>query len=129
MNDNVGCNSCDWMLIVRFAKLMNDYNSWNLMFTILFIFYFQSLWFRFFQQIIFVIMYICMSTPSIKIITSSKVNYFTPLYYPLRCSQSQNLYFLHFKILIRCIHQTWWKYCEHQIYFRNLKFDLIIYIC
>jgi hypothetical protein len=32
---------------------------------------------------------------------------------------------LHFKNLTRCIHQTWWKYCELWGYLKSLEWDLL----
>ncbi len=75
---NVNCKVCkvdEWL-----QKLKSNVNN-------IICIYFQSFWFHFFHHIIFVIMYICRSTPFIKIISSSKVNYLTPLHYPLRCSK------------------------------------------
>jgi len=34
-------------------------------------------------------------------------------------------YFLHFKILTRCVHQTWWKYCELWGDLKSLELDLL----
>jgi hypothetical protein len=33
--------------------------------------------------------------------------------------------FLHFKVLTRCVHQTWWKYCEFWGDLKSLELDLL----
>jgi len=36
--------------------------------------------------------------------------------------------FLHFKILTRCVHQTWWQYCKLWGDLRSLELNLINYL-